>query len=104
MVVALAVVIRFKGGFSGSLNPIGNGRANYPAIDYYLFIRVWRNKVPRIDGGPCICALYANFPLKGSPISNALTCMKIYPNKQKWQFCQGDRYFWLFCCMSNLYI
>ena len=29
-------------------------------------------------------------PLKGSPISKALTCMKIYLYKQKWQFPQGD--------------
>ena len=42
--------------------------------------------------------------LKGLPIVKALTCMKIYMYKQKRQFGQGDRYFWLFCCMSNLYI
>ena len=28
--------------------------------------------------------------LKGSAITKALTCMKIYLYKQKWQFCQGD--------------
>ena len=27
---------------------------------------------------------------KGSPITKALTCMKIYLYKQKWQFCQRD--------------
>ena len=27
---------------------------------------------------------------KGSPITKALTCMKIYMYKQKGQFCQGD--------------
>ena len=29
--------------------------------------------------------------------------MKIYLYKQKWQICQGDQYFWLYCCVS-LYI
>ena len=30
--------------------------------------------------------------LKGTPITKALTCMKIYLYKQKWQFCQEDQY------------
>ena len=42
--------------------------------------------------------------LKGTPIPKVLTCMKIYLYKQKWQFCQGDLYFWLFCCMNNFCI
>ena len=41
---------------------------------------------------------------KGTPITKALTCMKIYLYKQKWKFCQGDVYFWLFCCLSNFCI
>ena len=41
---------------------------------------------------------------KGTPITKALTCMKIYLYKQKWQFCQGDVYCWLFCCLSNFCI
>ena len=47
----------------------------------------------------------AKIPIvKGMPSTKALTCMKIYLYKQKWQFCQGDLYFWLFCCMSNFCI
>ena len=34
---------------------------------------------------------------KGSPISKNLACIKIYQYKQNLQFCQGDRYFWLYC-------
>ena len=49
-----------------------------------------------------VCSYVAEF--KGTPVSKALTCMKIYLYKQKWQFCQTDQYFWLFCCMSNLHI
>ena len=41
---------------------------------------------------------------KGTPITKALTCMKIYLYKQKWQFCRGDVYFWLFRCLSNFCI
>ena len=27
-----------------------------------------------------------------------------FPVKQKWPFCQGNGYLWLYCCMNNLYI
>ena len=30
--------------------------------------------------------------------------MKMYLYKQKWLFCQGDLYFWRFCCMNNFCI
>ena len=30
--------------------------------------------------------------------------MKLYLYKQKRQICQGDQYFWLYCCVGNLYI
>ena len=42
--------------------------------------------------------------IKGMLLSKALTCMKIFLYKQKWPFCQGDGYLWLYCCMNNLYI
>ena len=32
-----------------------------------------------------------------------LECMKTYLHKEKWQFCQEDWQFWLYCCMNNLY-
>ena len=37
-----------------------------------------------------LCAQVRAILFKGSPITKALTCMKIYLYKQKWQFCQGD--------------
>ena len=41
---------------------------------------------------------------KGIYLSKALTCMKIFLNKQELLFCQGDGYLWPHCCMNNLYI
>ena len=48
--------------------------------------------------------LYTNHAPQGTPITKALTCMKIYLYKQKWQFYQRDLYFWIFCCMNNFCI
>ena len=42
--------------------------------------------------------------VKGTYLSKARTCMKIFLYKQELLFCQGDGYFWPHCCMNNLYI
>ena len=52
----------------------------------------------------CVSGKLLQAAFKVTTITKVIACMKIDLLNQKWHFCQGYWYFWLYCCMSNIYI
>ena len=75
----------------------------YSALPHASFTNLKKLNFSDVTVHPSLCLSLTNTSstFKDTPISEALTCMKIYLYKQLWQFYQEDWYFCLHCCLSN---